>query len=133
MPESRKPDHHTVGEEGEKAAREYLHAQGYTVVASNVRNRYGEIDIIAKYQGTYHFVEVKTLSGRREHSRQDQYHPLDHLTSKKIHTLTKAIYEYRREYGILDTPCAFDAIAVWIDTTTREADIAYFPQVYFAV
>jgi len=48
-----------VGRWGEQAAADYLSAQGYEIVARNVRTSYGEIDLIARKDGFIIFVEVK--------------------------------------------------------------------------
>ena len=49
-----------VGEIGESQAVNFLKEQGYIIVARNIANKFGEIDIIAKKRNIYHFFEVKT-------------------------------------------------------------------------
>jgi putative endonuclease len=49
----------SAGRAGEQAAREFLLKKGYTILESNTRNPYGEIDIIAKHRSVIIFVEVK--------------------------------------------------------------------------
>jgi len=49
-----------LGAEGEKAVKAFLEGQGYRILESNFRTRYGEIDIIAAVERTLVFVEVKT-------------------------------------------------------------------------
>jgi putative endonuclease len=49
-----------IGKWGESVAVEYLKGNGYTIVASNHRTPYGEIDIIAEKDGFITFIEVKT-------------------------------------------------------------------------
>jgi putative endonuclease len=48
-----------VGKWGEQAAADYLTAQGYEIMARNVRTPYGEIDLIAHKDDFTIFVEVK--------------------------------------------------------------------------
>jgi len=49
---------------GEEIACLYLKRKGYKIKKRNVRERFGEIDILAKdREGVLVFVEVKTLSG----------------------------------------------------------------------
>ena len=50
----------TLGRCGEEAAALFLVAQGYSIVARNLRTPVGEIDIIAQKAQTLIFVEVKT-------------------------------------------------------------------------
>lgn len=45
---------------GERFAADYLEQQGYTVLTTNFRTRFGEIDIIAQKGDILAFVEVKT-------------------------------------------------------------------------
>jgi putative endonuclease len=47
---------------GENASCEYLEKKGYKILERNFRKGYGEIDIIALYQNTLVFIEVKTRS-----------------------------------------------------------------------
>ena len=48
------------GDMGEMIAKRYLGQKGYTILESNYRKPYGEIDIIALQSKTLVFVEVKT-------------------------------------------------------------------------
>ncbi len=56
----------TIGELGEQIVSESLKSQGYEIIHSRWRCRWGEIDIIAqdKASNTLVFVEVKTRSDR---------------------------------------------------------------------
>ncbi len=49
----------TIGRQGEDLATQALIQDGYQIVCRNYRQKYGEIDIIAKKNGTLYFVEVK--------------------------------------------------------------------------
>ncbi len=51
-----------LGGEYEDAAAEYLISRGYTILERNYRNRFGEIDLIARKGGWLCFVEVKYRS-----------------------------------------------------------------------
>jgi putative endonuclease len=55
----------TIGQWGERQAADYLRANGYEVLAVNVRTPYGEIDIAARLGGITIFVEVKTRTSNR--------------------------------------------------------------------
>lgn len=56
------PEHLQLGVKGENLASEYLLRKNYTIIARNVRYRFGEIDIIAKDKDEIVFVEVRTRS-----------------------------------------------------------------------
>ena len=49
-----------LGKIGENLASEYLEKQGYLILERNFACRQGEIDIIAKDEKEFVFVEVKT-------------------------------------------------------------------------
>jgi putative endonuclease len=53
-------DRRILGQAGEHVAERELIRRGYEVVARNVRNRFGEIDLIMRDGRGYLFVEVKT-------------------------------------------------------------------------
>ena len=48
------------GQAGERRAAAYLKAQGLSIVANNIRSRYGEIDLIARDGAVLVFVEVRS-------------------------------------------------------------------------
>ncbi len=49
-----------TGKRGEEKAREYLEEEGYNIIERNHKNKYGEIDIIAKKNEKLVFVEVRS-------------------------------------------------------------------------
>lgn len=54
-----------AGDRGEAMAAEYLRENGYELLASQFRCRFGEIDLIARRGDILCFVEVKLRSDRR--------------------------------------------------------------------
>ena len=62
MAKLRSEDTHNLnlGKAGEKQARKYLKRLGWKIIGKNYKNPFGEIDIIAKKDDVYAFVEVKT-------------------------------------------------------------------------
>lgn len=54
-----------VGRAAEQKAADYLAAAGFTLLDRNWRNRWCELDIVARKGGVVHFVEVKYRSNVR--------------------------------------------------------------------
>ena len=52
-----------IGDLGEEFAKDYLLKNNYTIVERNFRCKLGEIDIIAKNERCFCFIEVKTRHG----------------------------------------------------------------------
>ena len=54
-----------IGAMGEDYAEQVLHDKGYIILERNFKCKHGEIDIIAKDEKTFVFVEVKTRQSTR--------------------------------------------------------------------
>ncbi len=70
-----------VGTRQESRAAEYLESLGYHILVRNFRCRFGEIDLIAKQDDTYIFIEVKYRTGR---TAGDPTSAVDGQKQKKI-------------------------------------------------
>lgn len=57
--------HLTKGQTGEVLAQKYLRQNGYKIIETNFKSRYGEIDIIAERKNRLYFIEVKTRKSDR--------------------------------------------------------------------
>ena len=83
----------TTGSKYEEIAASYLINKGYTIEARNYRDRFGEIDIVARYSGQLIFVEVKY---RRNASAGD---PLEAVNRNKQKQIRNAALSYMRFKG----------------------------------
>ena len=101
------------GSEAESLAKIFLQNSGFEIVESNYFTRYGEIDIIATKDSTYHFIEVK--SGKN-------FEPLQNVTPKKLNRVIDSIHIYLANHA-LDTAFCVDII------TIRDGKIAFFENV----
>jgi putative endonuclease len=99
------PARDALGDRGENVAAKYLRNKGYRIITRNFRCAMGEVDIIARDQGTLVFVEVKT----RE---TDEPTPETQVNHDKQHQLTKAGRYYLGRYGTPQPPARFDIVAV---------------------
>ena len=94
------------GDWGEAQVAEYLRERGYTIVASQYRCRFGEIDLIARDGGMLCFVEVKTRKNG------DLGLPREYVTAAKQRKLRTTASHYLSARDP-DTPCRFDVAEVY--------------------
>lgn len=97
-----------LGDFGEDAAAKYLKKKRYKILCRNYSNKYGEIDIIAKYKRDIIFVEVKT--------RPDSVFgtPAEAVTYTKRQKIFKCAKWYMAENNI-DRGARFDVIEVYAE------------------
>jgi putative endonuclease len=94
-----------LGKWGEDTAANYLIERGLVIVGRNWRSPYGEIDLIAKENEIYVFVEVKTRGS-------DQFgFPETAVTWKKREHLIKSTLSYLTENKI-DENWRIDVISI---------------------
>lgn len=74
----------TTGRFAEKAAADYLKAQGFSIVAHNWRTEWCEIDIVACHKGAIYMCEVKYRE-RTSHGGG-----IASITPKKLHQMARA-------------------------------------------
>ena len=101
-------DPHLLGPTGEQIAADYLVTEEYRIIERNYRFHRNEIDIIALYQQTLCFVEVKT----RVSSAHG--HPAEAVTLQKQREIIKAARAYLALSGQNDADCRFDVLAILI-------------------
>jgi len=95
-----------IGASGETDTVKYLKKNKYKILERNYRNKFGEIDIIAKINDYYVFVEVKTRS-TLGHGR-----PCEAVSPSKQHKIQIAAQVYLIERKLNDVPIRFDVIEV---------------------
>ena len=104
-------DPHVLGRYAEDLAAKYLVKTGFRVLARNVKNQYGELDIIAADCAEKELVIVEV----RCRTKNDIQDAIDSIDRRKMRALLKASNEY------IDTInwsgfWRIDLIAVTIDT-----------------
>lgn len=98
-----------VGNRGEAEVAKYLRKKGYTLLASQWRCRFGELDLVARSRrGTVCFVEVK-LRGAGSIGL-----PREFVDSRKRERLRSAAAAYLSTYEI-DAPARFDVAEVYVE------------------
>lgn len=109
-----------TGAEYEELAAHYLKEQGYLILERNYRNRFGEIDILAKKDAQLVIVEVKYRS-TAEHGD-----PLEAVDTRKQKKICRTASYYCMMHGIMENvPCRFDVIAIYGDGTLRHEENAF--------
>ena len=105
-----------LGRRGEKLAEKYLKKRGYKRMARNLRNHFGEIDLLmrapreageARWERRA-VVVVEVKSG----TRNDKYRPEDHVNRTKQAKLVKLAAQVVRRYRLQDERIRFDVVAV---------------------
>ncbi len=86
-----------------------LAAQGWEILACNVRRAGGEIDLIARDGAEIVFVEVRA---RRARSRFD---PAATIAPAKWRRLVRAANCWLGEQGLGNAACRFDLVALEVD------------------
>ena len=118
------------GSLGEQVAAKFLRDKGLEIIEMNYRNesgrRLGEIDIIAKENGEWVFVEVKT----REYQNYQNTLPEENITSSKLHKLSKIANSYIKSRNLWDHPYHFDAISVWLSQDFKKAKIKHIENIF---
>ena len=106
-----------LGKLGEKAARECVEGMGMTVLDTNFRCPYGEVDIIALEGDSVVFIEVKARSGN------DLGSPEESVTPAKGRRLIAAAETYLQSKPNLPSDWRIDVIAVDVDRRGRIARV----------
>jgi putative endonuclease len=114
------------GELGEREAARFLRRKGYRILARQVRNRFGELDLIALDGETIVFVEVKTRRGIAQGA------PFEAVSSDKQRKMTNAALAYLKRHRLLERRARFDIVSiVWPEGVARP-EIQHFVHAFEA-
>ena len=96
-----------AGDRGEAFVAQYLRKKGYTLLASQWRCRFGELDLVARSKrGVICFVEVK-LRGNTAHGLPREF--VDRHKQERLRTAAAAYLSSHE----LDVPARFDVAEVY--------------------
>jgi putative endonuclease len=113
-----------LGKTGEDLACEELERRGYAILARRYRTRFGEIDIVARADGTIVFVEVKARAG------DDYGGSAAAVTVLKQRRIAQMAVDYLSRHKLLDRPCRFDVVTV--DMTESGPEIVVYTHAFDA-
>ena len=102
----------STGAQGESVAAEYLSGHRYRVLGRNIRNRLGEIDILAQAPDGRTVVVVEVKARRVKHLPGDDLIPELHVDRKKQHKLTMLGAYLAKQRKWVNRPIRFDVIGV---------------------
>ncbi|MEM9419096.1 MAG: YraN family protein [Planctomycetota bacterium] len=100
--------HRQRGQVGERLAAKHLKKQGYRLIARNLRNRFGEIDLLALAPDGRTVVVVEVKAG----AANERFPPELHVTPAKQRKIISLTAQFARRYRLTDRPFRFDVIAV---------------------
>lgn len=96
----------SLGQRGEAIAADHLRAQGHEIIARNWRCAYGEIDLVARKDEVFVFVEVKTRHSPTTESA------LASISPAKRAKLIAAVHYYLAEANATEAMWRIDVIAI---------------------
>ena len=118
-----------IGRIGEDIACKYLRNKGFIILGRNVRQKWGEIDIVAKnIDGVIAFVEVKTL---REGG---DLKPEDNLTKSKLAKLKRTAMLYAGHHHDLindQKGWRIDLVAITLEGEHGDTKISYYENICY--
>ncbi|MDX2077872.1 MAG: YraN family protein [bacterium] len=100
----------TTGKLGESLAVDYLQKNGYRIITTNWRCKWGEIDIVAYDGQVVVFIEVKTRHSANTESA------FENMTPAKMRKFIRSAYTYADKNQILTW--RIDAIAIALNRSS---------------
>jgi len=121
-----KQNNRKTGNKGEEVAAEFLAKKGYEILERNYREKYGEIDIVARYkvkgESYVVFVEVKTKT-------EGEYgEPWEMINKHKIKQITQMGHLWCMQnhyHGLL----RIDVVGVWLDSMGEVERVTHWENV----
>ena len=122
-----------VGNFGEKVAANYLKRKGFLILATNYWKKWGELDIIAKYENKVHFIEVKTVSYETKEKLKyavshGTWRPEEQVHQFKVRQIGKALETWIAENNY-EGDWQIDVIAVRMVAEEKFATVNYIENI----
>ena len=109
-----------LGQWGEEHARRRLETRGYTITTTNYRSRWGEVDIVARLNDEFIFVEVKTRRGTAYGS------PEESITATKSQRLIATAQDYLQKNDSEQAPWRIDVVSIHLDESGKLLELEHF-------
>jgi len=104
---------------GETLAVDELTRRGYAILDRRYRTRHGEIDIVAEYEGTLVFVEVKAREDVKCGTAAEA------VTRVKQRRIVSRAVEYLARNNLGERRCRFDVVAIDYAGSARQQITVY--------
>lgn len=117
---SRRGANSVFGRAGERLAAVQLESQGYRIVETNFRCRYGEIDLIVEDDYTLVFVEVKLRRGTAFGS------PEEAVDARKQHRLLQVAAYYIALHECSERSWRIDVVAIQLSSSGKLQEIRIY-------
>ncbi len=98
-----------LGIDGEKIALSFLQKRGFSIIQTNFRCKFGEIDIIAVKDKKLHFIEVKTRSSL------DKGQPYEAVNQRKLLHIKNTIDYYLLKNNLKHSKLSIDVVAILVN------------------
>lgn len=108
------------GQRSERAAARFLRRLGYRILAANVSDREGELDLLALDHDTLVVVEVRSTS------TADPHRAADSVGFRKQRKLTTAALRFLSRMKLLGVNVRFDVVAIAWPPNQREPTVLHF-------
>ena len=125
-------EHNDLGKIGENITKTFLVKHGFSILETNYRTRYGELDIVAKKDKKLHFVEVKSIKVRDFANLENlKVRPEDNLTGEKWSKFVISAETYLRHRNVTqETLWQIDLACVYINTETRGGKVVLMENIH---
>lgn len=111
------------GKLGEDLATKYLKGKGYQIISRNFKSRSGEIDLIALYNKTLIFIEVKTRLS------QQFGQPYEAVTKWKLKSIITTGQYFSLLHPKLPEKLQIDVVSVRLDHNGKLVNLEHLPNV----
>ncbi len=128
------PDHQYIGKLGEEIACNFLKKQGFSIIERNYWKPWGEIDVVTKKKGKWHFVEVKSVSCENPNNvsceKNQNFNPFEKIGIFKIKRLERTIFSYLKNNNVSsETDFFLDGVAVYVSRENKKAKICFIENI----
>jgi len=106
----------STGRRGETLAVAYLRSLGYRILGANLRNRFGEIDILAEAPDGWTIAVVEVKTRERALRGSDPLPPEVRVNTAKRQQLSRLASRLMQRYKLADRPIRFDVIGVVLNS-----------------